>query len=177
MSARLWGVAQGDDEWQEIPDEWLGDSAYGSERLDGEAGVGQSSDPDPRPEPEPESPPDPDTDTQPTKTGLESDDDAVSELTELSEISPPATVFASRSKARKVSKKSGGSRKKTSRSKRQTLTVDDSMLVEQPLEEVEPEPEEEVEPEWHPPDDFVEWETVRISLAEYPGAIHDSMSV
>ena len=113
-------------------------------------------------------------DTQPTKTGLERDDDAVSELTELSEISPPATVLASPSKARKASKKSSGSRKKTSRSKRQTLLVDDSMLVEQPLEV---EPEEEVEPEWHPPDDFVEWETVRISLAEYPGAIDDSMSV
>jgi len=173
MSARLRGVDLGDEEWQEIPDEWLGDTP-GSERLDGEAGVGQSSDPDPRPEPEPESLPNPDMDTQPTKTGLERDDDAVSELTELSEISPPATVLASPSKARKASKKSSGSRKKTSRSKRQTLLVDDSMLVEQPLEV---EPEEEVEPEWHPPDDFVEWETVRISLAEYPGAIDDSMSV
>jgi hypothetical protein len=174
MSARLRGVDQGDDEWQEIPDEWLGD-ASGSERLDGEAGVGRNSDLNSRPEPEPESLLDPDTDTQPTKTGLESDDDAVSELTELSEVSPPATVLASPSKSRKVSKKSSGSRKKTSRYKRQTLIVDDSVLVEQPLEEIEP--EEEVEPEWHPPDDFVEWETVRISLAEYPGAINNSMSV
>jgi hypothetical protein len=163
MSARLRGVVQVDDEWQEIPDEWLDDrnhgeedgGASGSERLDGEAEVGPSSDPDPRPEPE--SLPDPDTDTQPTKTGLETDDDAVSELTELSEISPPATVLVSPSKTKKASKKSSGSRRKMSRSKRQ---VDETVPIEQPPEEVEP--EEEIEPEWRLPDDFVEWETVRI---------------
>jgi hypothetical protein len=44
-----------------------------------------------------------------------------------------------------------------SRSKRQ---VDETVPIEQPLEEVEP--EEEIEPEWRLPDDFVEWETVRI---------------
>ena len=170
MSARLRGVVQVDDEWQEIPDEWLDDGnegdegggVSGSERLEGEAELGQSSDPDPRPEPEPESLPDPDTDTQRTKTGLESDDDAVSELTELSENSPPATVLVSPSKTRKVSKKSSGSRRKTSRSKRRALIDDDSMLMEQRPEEVEP--EEEIEPEWRPPDDFVEWETVRVFL-------------
>ena len=172
MSARLRGVAQVDDEWQEIPDDWLedrndgeeDDGASGSERLDGGAEVGQSNDPDPRPEPEPEpeSLPDPDTDTQRTKTVLESDDDAISELTELTEISPPATVLASPSKPRRASRKSSSSRRKTSRPKRRQVV--ESELIEQPLEEVEP--EEEIEPEWHVLDDFVEWETVRVLSAE-----------
>jgi hypothetical protein len=172
MSARLRGVAQVDDEWQEIPDDWLedrndgeeDDGASGSERLDGGAEVGQSNDPDPRPEPEPEpeSLPDPDTDTQRTKTVLESDDDAISELTELTEISPPATVLASPSKPRRASRKSSSSRRKTSRPKRRQVVEPE--LMEQPLEEVEP--EEEIEPEWHVPDDFVEWETVRVLSAE-----------
>ena len=178
MSARLRGVAQFDDEWQEIPDNWLNDrseaegdgsaSASGSGRLDGEVEMGQSSDPDPRPEPEPEAVPDPDTDAQRAKTGLESDDDDISELTELTEISPPATVVASHSKTRK---KVGGSRKKTSRTKRGAFV--DSVDVRQPPEEVEP--EEEIEPEWRPPDDFVEWETVRVFLANYAGGFDDSL--
>ena len=180
MSARLRGVTQADDEWQEIPYEWLNDrndaeedgGASGSERLDGEAEVGRSSDPDFRPEPEPESLPDPDTDTQRTKTGPESDDEAVSELTELSEISPPATVPTSPSKTRRASKKSSSSRRKKSRSKHH---VDESELMEQPLEEVEP--EGDIEPEWRPPDDFVEWETVRIFSAECASAFDDSVSV
>ncbi|KAI0249853.1 hypothetical protein BJV78DRAFT_632094 [Lactifluus subvellereus] len=178
MSARLRGVAQVDDEWQEIPDEWLKEGnepeedggASGDERLEkednnGEAELGVGSDPDPRPEsePEPDAVPDADTDTHRAKTGLESDDDAVSELTELSENSPPAAVIASPSKPRRASKKSGGgSRKRSSRSKRQTLTVEDSV---QPLENQQP--EEEVEPAWRPPDDFVEWETICVTLYEW----------
>jgi hypothetical protein len=157
-------VAQVDDEWQEIPNEWLNDRSEAEEddgasesgRLDGEAEMGQSSDPDPRPEPEPEAVPDPDTDAQRAKTGLESDDGDVSELTELTEVSPPATVLASHSKTRK---KVGGSPRKTSRTKRRTLVVDDSEDEVQPLE-----PEEVVEPEWRLPDGFVEWETVRFFL-------------
>ena len=88
MSARLRGVAQCDDEWQEIPDDWLNDrseaegdgsaSASGSGRFDEEVEMGQSS-ADPRPEPEPEAVPDPDTDAQRAKTGLESDDDDISD--------------------------------------------------------------------------------------------------
>lgn len=180
LSARLRGVPQCDDEWQEIPDEWLNDrteaegdgGASGSRRLDGEAEMSQSSDPDPRPEPEPEAVPDPDTDAQRAKTGLESDDDDVSELTELTEISPPATVVATHSKTRVISKKVGDSRRKTSRTKRGVF-ADDSVDVWQPPEEVEP--EEEIEPEWRPPDDFVEWETVRVFLADYAGGFDDSL--
>jgi hypothetical protein len=178
MSARLRGVAQCDDEWQEIPDDWLNDhseaegdggtSASGSGRLDGEVEMGQSSDPDPRPEPKPEAVPVPSTDAQRAKTGLESDDDDISELTELTEISPPATVVASHSKTRK---KVGGSRRKTSRTKRGAF-VDDPVDMWQPPEEVEP--EEEIEPEWRPPDDFVEWETVRVFLADC-GGFNDSL--
>ena len=167
MSARLWGADQADDEWQEIPNEWLnerseaeeGDGASGSERLGGEAEMDQSNDPDLRPEPEPEAVPDPDTDAHRAKTGLESDDDDVSELTELTEISPPATVLVSHSNTKKARKKGAGSRRKTSRTKRGTSAVEDSVDIAQPAVEVEP--EEEIEPEWRPPEDFVEWETVR----------------
>ena len=182
MSARLRGVVQVDDEWQEIPDEWLNErgeavvdgGASGSEQLDGEAEMDQSSDPDPRPEPEPEAVPDPDTDAQRTKTGLESDDDDVSELTELTEVSLPATILVSQPKTKKSPKKAGGNRRKTSRTKRGTF-VDNSVDVVQPLEE--PEPDEEVEPEWRPPDNFVEWETVRIFSADYAGKFDDNPGV
>jgi len=170
VSARLRGVVQDDGGWQEIPDDWLNEGnnaeedagGSGSERLDGEADMGHSSDPDPRPEPEPEAVPDPDTDTPRAKTGLESDDDAVSELTELSENSQPAIVLVSPKKQRKASKKGSSSRRKTNRSKRQTLDVDDPLPTVQPSAE-----EEEIEPEWRPPDDFVEWETVRLFSAAY----------
>ena len=182
MSARLWGAAQGDDEWQEIPDEWLnergeaeeGGGASGSERLDGEAEMAQSSDPDLRPEPEPEAA-DPDKDAHRAKTGLESDDDDVSELTELTEISPPATVLVSHSNTKKARKKSGGSRRKTSRTKRRALVVEDSVDVAQSVEDVEP--EEEIQPEWRPPEDFVEWETVRFFSADFAGGFDDSMGM
>ena len=179
MSARLWGgVTEGDDEWQEIPDEWLNErgergGTSGSERLDGEAEMDQSSDPDLRPEPEPEAVPDPDKDAPRAKTGLESDDDDVSELTELTEISPPATVLVSHSNTKKARKKGAGSRRKTSRTKRGTLVVEDSVDIAQPDEEVEP--EEEIEPEWRPPEDFVEWETVRFFSADFAGVFDNSV--
>lgn len=169
MSARLWGVAQGDDEWQEIPNEWLNErseaeedgGASGSERSVGED-MDQRSDPDLRPEPEPEAVPDPDTDAHRAKTGLESDDDDVSELTELTEISPPATVLVSQSNTKKARKKGAGNRRKTSRTKRGASVVEESVDIAQSVEEVEP--EEDIEPEWRPPENFVEWETVRFFL-------------
>lgn len=182
MSARLWGAAQGDDEWQEIPDEWLNKrseaedgGASGSERLDGEAEMDQRSDPDLRPEPEPEAVPDPDMEAHRAKTGLESDDDDVSELTELTEISPPATILVSRSNTKKARKKGAGSRRKTNRTKRGTSVVKDSVDIAQPVEEVEP--EEDIEPEWRPPEDFVEWETVRFFSADFAGGFDDSMGM
>ncbi|KAI0297293.1 hypothetical protein B0F90DRAFT_1740819 [Multifurca ochricompacta] len=178
MSARLRGVTQGDDEWQEIPDEWLkGDGeaevnggASGNEWMErdeeGEGGRGVRSDPDLGPEQEHAAVPDAGMDTQQAKTGLESGDDAVSDLTELSEISPPATVVAAPSKAaRKVAKKGGGSRKKTSQSKgHHTLAAGGAVPVVQPLEA---DSEEEVEPEWRLPDDFVEWETLCVTLYDW----------
>ena len=180
MSARLSGMAQGDEEWQEIPDEWLNerreaeedDGASGSERLDGEAEMGQSCDSDLRPEPEPEAVPDPDTDAHRAKTGLESDDDDVSELTELTEISPPATVFVSHSNTKKAPKKSAGNRRKTSRTKRGTLVVENSVDIAQSVE-----PEEDIEPEWRPPEDFVEWETVRFFSPGFVDGFDDSMDM
>ncbi len=173
MSARLRGVTQGDEEWQEIPDEWLNElgeaeedgGASGSERLDGDAEMGQSSDPDPRPELEP----DHDTDVHRTKTGLESDDDDVSELTQLTEISPPATVLVFHPKTKAAPKKGGGSSRKTSRTKRGTLVVDDSVDLVQPVEEVEP--------EFRPPEDFVEWETVRVFSVDFVGGFDDRMGM
>ena len=183
MSARLSGAAQGDDEWQEIPDEWLNErneaeedgGASGSERLDGEAEMDQNSDPDLRPEPEPEAVADPDTDAHRAKTGLESDDDDVSELTELTENSPPATVLVSHSNTKKARKKGAGSRRKTSRTKRGTSVFEDSVDIAQPVEEVEP--EEDIEPEWRPPEDFVEWETVRFFSADFAGGFNDSVGM
>lgn len=165
MSARLRGVIQADDGWQEIPDDWLkegveeNDGASASEQSekddDKEAEMGVNSEPDPELDLDPEPEPDADTDAKLAKTGLESDDDAVSELTELSEITPPATVVATRPKSRRGSKKGGGSRIKLSRSKGKTLTIDASML------------EDEIEPDWRPHEDFIEWETICVTLYEW----------
>ncbi|KAI9440096.1 hypothetical protein H4582DRAFT_1577070 [Lactarius indigo] len=160
MSARLRGANQTDEEWQEIPNEWLNDGVEESDGVsasehDKEADIGLNSEPEHGPDLDPEPELDADMDTQVTKTGLESDDDAVSELTELSEITPPATVIVTRPKSRQSLKKSGDSRKKSSRSKGQTLTIDASA------------PEDETEPEWRPPDDFIEWETICVTLYEW----------
>jgi hypothetical protein len=154
MSARLRGATQVEDGWQEVPDEWLkdrveeDDDASASEH-DEDVEMGADSESKPELDPDPETEPDEDMDAQIGKTGLESDDDAVSELTELSEITPPATVVATRPTSRQSSKKGGGSRKKPSQSRGRTLTIEASL------------PEDEMESEWRPPDDFVEWETVR----------------
>jgi len=163
MSARLRGVTQVDDGWQEIPDEWLKE---GAEENDGVSASEQSEkdddkDADMGPDPEPEladlePEPDADTGVHLAKTGLESDDDDISELTELSEITPPATIVATRSKSRKASKKSGSSQKKFNLSERQAPTAD---------------AEDETELEWRPPDDFVEWETVRIFSGDIGPAV------
>jgi hypothetical protein len=163
MSARLRGATQADDVWQEIPNEWLKE---GAEEHDGEwmekddkaAEMGVNSEPDTELDLHPEPEPDADMDIQLAKTGLESDDDAVSELTELSEITPPATIVSSRPKSRQGSNKSSGNRKKPSHG--QTLTSV---------------PEDEIEPEWLPPDDFIEWETVRYFLRLYfPSGLDNS---
>jgi hypothetical protein len=39
------------------------------------------------------------------------------------------------------------------------------------------EPEEEIEPEWRPPEDFVEWETVRFFSVDFAGGFYDSMGM
>ena len=161
---------------QEIPDKWLWDSgnkvredhdSSGNEQSEedgsGEAEAGLGS-PRPEPEPEPELEAnamlDTDTDVYQAKMGLESDNDTVSKLMELSEISPPSTAIIT--KLRKVLKKSGGSgshnKKLSSQSKHQTLTIDNDLMLALPHLKEE---EEEVELVWHLPDDFVEWETVQ----------------
>jgi hypothetical protein len=152
MSARLWGATQVVDEWQEIPDDWLKDgveenNGVSASEHDKEVEMVVNSEPNPERDPGAETEPDADTDAQAAKTGLESDDDAVSELTELSESTPPAPIVTTRPK--RSSKKSGGSRKKPSHSRGLTLTIDASVT------------EDEIVPEWRPPDGFIEWETVR----------------
>jgi hypothetical protein len=163
MSARLRGATQVEDGWQEVPDEWLKDGAEeddgaSASEHDEDVEMGVNSEAKPDLDPEPETEPDEDMDAQLGKTGLESDDDAVSELTELSEITPPATVVATRPTSRQNSKKSGSSRKKPSQSRGRTLTIEASL------------PEDEIEPEWRPPDDFIEWETVRYFPSNLPPA-------
>lgn len=160
MSARLRGATQVEDGWQEVPDEWLKDGAEeddgaSASEHDEDVEMGVNSEAKPDLDPEPETEPDEDMDAQLGKTGLESDDDAVSELTELSEITPPATVVATRPTSRQNSKKSGSSRKKPSQSRGRTLTIEASL------------PEDEIEPEWRPPDDFIEWETICVTLCEW----------
>lgn len=167
MSARLRGAAQFEDGWQEIPDEWLKDRAEENDGAsasehDEDVEMGADSEPKPELDPDPETEPDEEMGAQVGKTGLESDDDAVSELTELSEITPPATVVVTRPTSRQNSKKSGGSRKKPSQSRGRTLTIETSA------------PEDEIEPEWRPPDNFVEWETVRFFLIDLPSSLDNN---
>ncbi|TFY50123.1 hypothetical protein EVG20_g11707, partial [Dentipellis fragilis] len=98
------------------------------------------------------------------KTGLESDDESVSELTELSDHSPSDHEEAvDAAPAASTSKKAANGR--SSRSKKAAKKIAE---VEEPEEpEHEEEPAEEPEPEWHPPDGFIEWETVCVTLFEW----------
>ncbi|KAI0259866.1 hypothetical protein BC834DRAFT_973901 [Gloeopeniophorella convolvens] len=177
LSARLHGAVT-DDEWQEVPDEWLNDAgedtAGASEsELPDEDGAGPSSEagPDAQHEADADADTDADADMGRPKMGLEDDDDddAVSELTALSEDSPPATVVRAPSRSKKASNKraSSGRRKTAARSKRKARAPveEEPAPAEEPA--VEAEPEEEVEPEWRPPDDFVEWETICVTLYEW----------
>ncbi|KAF8274826.1 hypothetical protein EI94DRAFT_1768633 [Lactarius quietus] len=136
MSARLRGANQVEDEWQEIPDEWLKERLEKNEdssasEHDKDVEMGPNSELNPELDPDPETEPDADTDANLAKTGLESDDDA--------------TKF----------EEGGGNRKKPSQSRGRTLTIDASM------------PEDEIEPEWRQPDDFIEWETLCVTLCEW----------
>lgn len=78
VSARLRGTTVEDDEWQEVPDEWLAVSDTHKSHV---------KDPPSGPLP---------AYKKKTKTGLESDDSSISELTELSDGEDTAMVGAER---------------------------------------------------------------------------------
>ncbi|KAI0312318.1 hypothetical protein OF83DRAFT_668150 [Amylostereum chailletii] len=114
-------------QWQDIPDEWLRGEGSGS------------------------------AETKRMKTGLEVDDDAVSDLTDLSD-----SPSASEPEPEQKPKPSAKTRSKNGKAKGKAKAT-----APPPEEEEEEKPDIEVEPEWRPPDDFVEWETLCITLYEW----------
>ncbi|KAI0048997.1 hypothetical protein FA95DRAFT_1557418 [Auriscalpium vulgare] len=144
-SARLRGMPQ-EDVWQDIPEEWLDD---GEDKMEAEAsGSGNHSGEKVE-------------DVLP-KTGLESDDDAVSALTELSDDSPPATTVEP---PKEQASKGKTTRKSTRANGRLAPVNQESAPVDAEPEDVDL--QEEAEQKWRPPEDFVEWETICVTLYEW----------
>ncbi|TFY83027.1 hypothetical protein EWM64_g983 [Hericium alpestre] len=155
-SARLRssGRRDEDEEWQEIPDEWLMEGVEDG-KTEGRKGKGKVVD----------------TVVVP-KTGLESDDESVSELTELSEDRSPDEPEEEEEEKPAVAKSkqaaNGKGGRKSARTKRAAAVKDGAPEPEPEPETIEDtEPVEEPEPEWRPPDDFVEWETLCVTLSEW----------
>lgn len=132
VSARLRGTVVEDDEWQEVPDEWLAvNDAHKSYTKDPPSGpllAGKKK----------------------TKTGLESDDSSISELTELSDGEDDA-VEAQRNFDEKpvvdTEEANPTSVKKDTNVETEDQQGEDAKLVDPPITPLLP-------------DDFVEWETV-----------------
>lgn len=133
VSARLRGSAVEDDGWQEVPDEWLGDNkshAKSGPMLSGKKRI---------------------------KTGLESDDSSISELTELSDGEDDAAGVE-----RDIDEKPVVDTEVTN----PTSAEKDTELEAEDQQEVA----KLVDPPITPPlpDDFVEWETVSITQPVEP---------
>lgn len=128
VSARLRGTAVEDDEWQEVPDEWLAVS---------DTHKNSAKDPPP-------------ASKKQAKTGLESDDSSISELTELSD--GEADAVGSERNFDEKSEADTEEANPTSVKKDTDVDAEDQQGEEEKL----------VDPPITPllPDDFVEWETV-----------------
>ncbi|THH09749.1 hypothetical protein EW146_g8602, partial [Bondarzewia mesenterica] len=161
VSARLRGATVVEDEWQEIPEEWLKDTKDGESggKEDNQGGQDEQM----RAEKTGE--------THKLKTGLE-EDDAISELTELSEetgsleqAEPLEMQVAAKRKTASGTKKAAKSK---ARGKARGVIKEEIALpppTEGPDEKMVA--VEESEPEWRPPDDFVEWETLCVTLYDW----------
>ncbi|KAK7454556.1 hypothetical protein VKT23_011309 [Stygiomarasmius scandens] len=127
ISARLRG-AEDEEEWQEIPEEWLNDGNLSNKEIVKGKGKGKGR-----------------------STGLESDKSSVSDLTELSELSSEEEEEADE-KADTEEKEYAEEKEDTDEEKEESL-------------EPEPEPAEEVKVETT--ENFVEWETICVTLYEW----------
>ncbi|KAF8558093.1 hypothetical protein OG21DRAFT_1595512 [Imleria badia] len=134
VSARLRGTAVESGEWQEVPDEWLGASDNKSYAKDSPSGPLPSG-------------------KNRMKTGLESDDSSISELTELSDGEDDAVGEERDFNEKPVVDSEVAT--PTSIEKDTELETEDQQdemanLITTPL-----------------PDDFVEWETICVTLEEW----------
>lgn len=138
ISARLRGAAVEDDEWQEVPDEWLAAS-------DTHKGCAKDAPPSPLP-----------SSKKGMKTGLESDDSSISELTELSDGEDDAEGETEEEEAKETSLLDTEVANPASAGEDTDVEAEDQQdQVANPVD-----PSTTTPP---PPDDFVEWETVGIT--------------
>lgn len=181
-SARLRGAREEeeDDEWQQIPDDWLHETPEPTPsrptRSSARKGKAKAT---PPPEPETDALEEPDADAvipnDIPKTGLESD--AASELTELSVSEEPEEVAVAQDVVREPTPKPTG---RSTRSRKRTRAV----AIEEPEPEADPATQDDVENQAEQPDDthdadfehaeehtdeppalsadFVEWEAVSV---------------
>ncbi|KAG9315126.1 hypothetical protein JVU11DRAFT_4249 [Chiua virens] len=140
VSARLRGTAVDNDEWQEVPDEWLAES-------DTRRTLAKDSPSDSLP-----------ANKKRVKTGLESDNSSISELTELSEGDD--SIEAERDLDRKVV---------TDMEDTNPASKDNDTNLEGEGEGQLDEEAKSLDPPITPPppDDFVEWETICVTLGEW----------
>ncbi|KAN0093108.1 hypothetical protein V8E55_003892 [Tylopilus felleus] len=141
ISARLRGAAVEDDEWQEVPDEWLAAS-------DTHKGCAKDAPPSPLP-----------SSKKGMKTGLESDDSSISELTELSDGEDDAEGETEEEEAKETSLLDTEVANPASAGEDTDVEAEDQQdQVANPVDPSTTPP---------PPDDFVEWETICVTLKEW----------
>ncbi|KAH7919365.1 hypothetical protein BV22DRAFT_1023125 [Leucogyrophana mollusca] len=129
LSARLRGTVV-EDEWQEIPEEWLGEGPA-AEKSNADADIDSSP-----------------TGTKTLKTGLESDVESISDLTELSEDSDSKAM-------EDLGDAEGDEDHEVTPQEQSDLPPDSADLEDEPHQVL--------------PDGFIEWETICVTLEEWEG--------
>ncbi|GBE88446.1 predicted protein [Sparassis crispa] len=160
-SARLRGsTAKNDDEWQEIPDEWLHETADSDAKTPVKKGKGKEV----RVQSEKEKEDEPSEDAELLRTGLESDADS-SVLTELSDdVDGRHESSAPEETQPQPNGKSKSGRKTRSTNAKGAATAAEAVAsIDTGAEELEAPPEEKP---WIPAD-FIEWETICVTLHEW----------
>ncbi|KIK94218.1 hypothetical protein PAXRUDRAFT_143337 [Paxillus rubicundulus Ve08.2h10] len=154
VSARLRGTAVEEDEWQELPEEWLATD-------DPDRDKGRESQPN-------SSPP---ASQKKSKTGLESDGDSISDLTELSddgqeEAEGEANVYNKTNLVREEAQSQSGHRDvEDARFMEDHSEIDPGDQQDERSKAADQDIDEDLPPSL--PEDFVEWETICVTLEEW----------
>ena len=185
-SRRLRGADEDEDEWQEVPQEWLNDKesegevvTRGKRAVNGKAKATEVGKAKAMRLAVEEAVDEMDEDEQDKTEGEEDLDDAMSELTELSELTPEPEEDAPeeeevKTKTARSKRKAPVTRKTKGKARAKPKVKIEKVVKEELIEEEEPEPEPEPDPPL--PADFLEWEAVCILFTFLLNSCLDSSS-